>query len=95
MKACSPYVLSLCVFPHNHGHKMEISPESPQNDPEGTEITQGDNTYGEKAFIYVSIYKKVLRYPESCIYSHTKSMNLILKVKMPITNSLLGLPVFG
>ena len=36
------------VFPH-----LEISSESPQNDPEGTKLTQGDSKYGEQAlFMY-------------------------------------------
>ena len=31
--------------------KMKISCESPQNEPEGTGIIQGDNKYGEQALL--------------------------------------------
>ena len=66
--------------------------ESPQNDPESTETTQGDNKYGEKAlFMYfiTNVYdiQKVVYIPiESLI-------NLILKVKTPTKNLQFGLPV--
>ena len=38
-------------------------------------------------------YNKLLRYPESSIYSHTKSINLTLKVKTPTISLKLGLLV--
>ena len=34
---------------------MEISSESPQNDPEGTGITQGDSKYDEQTLFMYSI----------------------------------------
>ena len=43
-------------------------------------------------FMYY-FYNKFLRYPESSIYSHTKSINLTLKVKTPTISLKLGLPV--
>ena len=46
----------------------------------------------ERSFIYV-FYNKFLRYTENRIYSHTKSTNLILKVKTPAASLKLDLPV--
>ena len=48
---------------------------------------------GVSFFFMYYFYNKLLRYPESSIYSHTKSINLTLKVKTPTISLKLGLLV--